>query len=82
MPNEPLPPVKDTTLISKSLQYCCKRLLKADEKEEIADKTNLSVAMVNYVIDRTRYNAKVEEELKKSCDKVLKELHKRLYPGI
>lgn len=62
--------------IDTKLSERCKLLLQTADKKAVATAVNMSVGYVDMVINQTRYNIKVEKQLIKKCEEVLKRITK------
>jgi len=63
-------------LISDELKTQCKYLIKGDEKRQIANELQVSVALINYVIAGDRKNDKVLSALQNKVNHKLQILNK------
>lgn len=67
---------KKIIYISNTLSERCKLLLQPADKKAIAKKRTVTLSYVDMVINQTRYNAKIESDLTKKCEEVLKRISK------
>lgn len=76
MPKETIKKKLTSKPISDELKNQCKYLIKGDEKRQIANELQVSVALVNYVIAGDRNNDKVVLKLQAKVSEKLKQLSK------